>query len=92
MLSPGGRFLCLEFSRVDVPLLERSMTSIPSPRSLRLASRRARQRRLRYLVESIRRFPDQQAFMQLIQKAGFERVRYRNLTGGIAAIHSAWRI
>ena len=46
----------------------------------------------RYLVESIRRFPDQKSFMHLIENAGFERVRYRNLTGGIAAIHSAWRI
>jgi len=43
-------------------------------------------------VESIRRFPDQKTFMRLIENAGFERVRYRNLTGGIAAIHSAWRL
>ncbi len=46
----------------------------------------------RYLVESIRRFPDQESFTRLIQDAGFERVSYRNLTGGIAAIHSGWRI
>jgi demethylmenaquinone methyltransferase/2-methoxy-6-polyprenyl-1,4-benzoquinol methylase len=45
-----------------------------------------------YLGESIRRFPDQKSFMRLIENAGFERVRYRNLTGGIAAIHSAWRL
>jgi demethylmenaquinone methyltransferase/2-methoxy-6-polyprenyl-1,4-benzoquinol methylase len=43
-------------------------------------------------VESIRRFRDQKTFMGLIENAGFERVRYRNLTGGIAAIHSAWRL
>jgi len=46
----------------------------------------------RYLVESIRRFPDQKTFTRMIENAGFERVRYRNLTGGIAAIHSAWRL
>jgi demethylmenaquinone methyltransferase/2-methoxy-6-polyprenyl-1,4-benzoquinol methylase len=43
-------------------------------------------------VESIRRFPDQKSFTGMIENAGFERVRYRNLTGGIAAIHSAWRL
>ena len=46
----------------------------------------------RYLVESIRRFPDQERFAPMIRDAGFERVRYRNLTGGIAAIHSGWRL
>ena len=46
----------------------------------------------RYLVESIRRFPKQKRFAEMIQTAGFERVQYRNLTGGIAALHSGWRI
>ena len=46
----------------------------------------------RYLVESIRRFPDQDAFAAMIEAAGFARVRYVNLTGGIAAIHGGWRI
>ena len=46
----------------------------------------------RYLVESIRRFPDQERFAAMIRGAGFERVQYRNLTGGIAALHSGWRI
>jgi demethylmenaquinone methyltransferase/2-methoxy-6-polyprenyl-1,4-benzoquinol methylase len=46
----------------------------------------------RYLVESIRRFPNQERFAELIRKAGFSRVAYRNLTGGIAAIHSGWKI
>ena len=45
-----------------------------------------------YLVESIRRFPDQKSFASMIEAVGFERVQYRNLTGGIAAIHSAWRL
>jgi demethylmenaquinone methyltransferase/2-methoxy-6-polyprenyl-1,4-benzoquinol methylase len=46
----------------------------------------------RYLVESIRRFPRQDAFADMIRAAGFDRVQYRNLTGGVAAIHSGWRI
>ncbi len=46
----------------------------------------------RYLVESIRNFPDQDAFVDLIQAAGFDQVRYRNLTGGVAALHSGWKI
>ena len=45
-----------------------------------------------YLVESIRKFPDQETFKTMIQEAGFEQVSYQNLTGGVAAIHSAWRI
>jgi demethylmenaquinone methyltransferase/2-methoxy-6-polyprenyl-1,4-benzoquinol methylase len=46
----------------------------------------------RYLVESIRRFPDQATFVRMIERAGLERVRHRDLSGGIAAIHSAWRL
>ena len=46
----------------------------------------------RYLVESIRRFPDQKAFAALLRDAGLEQVRWRNLSGGIAAIHSGWRL
>jgi demethylmenaquinone methyltransferase/2-methoxy-6-polyprenyl-1,4-benzoquinol methylase len=46
----------------------------------------------RYLVESIRRFPDQAALASLMTEVGFDRVRYRNLSGGIAAIHSGWRL
>jgi demethylmenaquinone methyltransferase/2-methoxy-6-polyprenyl-1,4-benzoquinol methylase len=93
VLRPGGRFLCLEFSSVEVPLLDRlydaySFNAIPRLGALVAGDAEA----YRYLVESIRRFPDQESFMRLIQDAGFERVRYRNLTGGIAAIHSAWRL
>jgi demethylmenaquinone methyltransferase / 2-methoxy-6-polyprenyl-1,4-benzoquinol methylase len=93
VLKPGGRFLCLEFSAVEVPLLDTlydaySFNAIPALGAL-VAGDAAP---YRYLVESIRRFPDQKSFMGLIENAGFERVRYRNLTGGIAAIHSAWRL
>ena len=93
VLKPGGRFLCLEFSSVEVPLLDAlydaySFNAIPLLGGL-IAGDSAS---YRYLVESIRRFPDQKSFIEMIENAGFERVRYRNLTGGIAAIHSAWRL
>jgi demethylmenaquinone methyltransferase/2-methoxy-6-polyprenyl-1,4-benzoquinol methylase len=92
-LKPGGRFLCLEFSAVELPLFDRlydvySMNAIPALGAVVAGDAGP----YRYLVESIRRFPDQKSFMQLIETAGFERVCYRNLTGGIAALHSGWRI
>ncbi|MEN3792005.1 bifunctional demethylmenaquinone methyltransferase/2-methoxy-6-polyprenyl-1,4-benzoquinol methylase UbiE [Fulvimarina sp. MAC3] len=93
VLKPGGRFLCLEFSEVDVPGLDTlyetwSFKGIPA-----IGQRVANDREsYEYLVESIRRFPNQENFADLIRKAGFERVTYRNLTGGIAAIHSGWKI
>lgn len=93
VLKPGGRFLCLEFSQCQMPVLDRlydfhSFEVIP--RLGRLAAGAADP--YRYLVESIRRFPNQERFAELIRKAGFSRVAYRNLTGGIAAIHSGWKI
>jgi demethylmenaquinone methyltransferase/2-methoxy-6-polyprenyl-1,4-benzoquinol methylase len=93
VLKPGGRLLCLEFSSVEVPLLDTlydaySFNAIPALGALVAGDSAS----YRYLVESIRRFPDQKTFMRLIENAGFERVRYRNLTGGIAALHSAWRL
>jgi len=93
VLRPGGRLLVLEFSHVDVPMLDRlydlfSFEAIP--RLGRLAAGASEP--YRYLVESIRRFPKQEAFAGMIRSAGFERVQYRNLTGGVAAIHSGWRI
>ena len=93
VLRPGGRFLCLEFSEVQVPVLDAlyerySFQAIPLLGAM-VAGDAAP---YRYLVESIRRFPDQDRFAGLIEEAGFARVRYRNLSGGIAALHSAWRI
>jgi demethylmenaquinone methyltransferase/2-methoxy-6-polyprenyl-1,4-benzoquinol methylase len=93
VLKPGSRFLCLEFSNVEMPLLDRlydaySFNAIPALGRLVAGDAES----YRYLVESIRRFPDQERFAQMIRDAGFERVRYRNLTGGIAAIHSGWRL
>lgn len=93
VLKPGGRFLCLEFSQCQVPLLDRAYdfhSFEVIPRLGQWAAGDAES--YRYLVESIRRFPNQEMFSDLIRKAGFARVSYRNLTGGIAAIHGGWKI
>jgi demethylmenaquinone methyltransferase/2-methoxy-6-polyprenyl-1,4-benzoquinol methylase len=93
VLKPGGRFLCLEFSRVETPgfdwLYERySFAVLPRLGEIVAKDEDA----YRYLAESIRRFPPQATFAKMIEKAGLSRVKVRNLTGGIAAMHSAWRI
>jgi demethylmenaquinone methyltransferase/2-methoxy-6-polyprenyl-1,4-benzoquinol methylase len=92
VLKPGGRFLCLEFSRVDISALRRiydeySFRVLPVLGQLVAGDADA----YRYLVESIRRFPPQDVLARLIAGAGLDVVRYRNLSGGIAALHSAWR-
>ena len=93
VLRPGGRFLCLEFSEVQVPILDRlydfhSFEVIPRLGKLTAGSAEPYQ----YLVESIRKFPKQEAFAEMVRHAGFARVSYRNLAGGIAAMHSGWKI
>jgi demethylmenaquinone methyltransferase/2-methoxy-6-polyprenyl-1,4-benzoquinol methylase len=93
VLKTGGRFLCLEFSNCNVPLLDRvydfhAFEVIPRLGKLTTGNGEA----YRYLVESIRKFPKQEKFAEMIRSAGFSRVSYRNLAGGIAAIHSGWRI
>lgn len=93
VLKVGGRFLCLEFSECQVPILDRlydfhSFEVIPRLGAMTAGDGES----YRYLVESIRRFPKQETFADMIKAAGFERVTYRNLTGGIAAIHSGWRL
>ena len=93
VLKPGGRFLCLEFSEVQMPMLDRlydlwSFEAIPRIGKVVTGSAES----YRYLVESIRKFPKQDAFKALIEAAGFDRVTYRNLTGGVVAIHSGWRL
>ncbi len=92
VLKPGGRFLCLEFSEVVIPLLDRVYDAY-SFRVLPVLGRRVAGDRdaYQYLAESIRRFPSQAAFARMIGSAGFDLVKYRNLSGGIAALHSAWR-
>ena len=93
VLKPGGRFLCLEFSRVGAPgldaLYERYSFSVLPRLGEWVASDGEA---YRYLAESIRRFPAQAAFGRMIARAGLSRVKVRNLAGGIAAMHSAWRL
>ncbi len=93
VLRPGGRFLCLEFSQVRVPVLEQiykqwSFRVMPEIGAQVAGDRESYQ----YLVESIARFPAQEDFARMIRDAGFAQVSYRNLSGGIAALHSGWKI
>jgi demethylmenaquinone methyltransferase/2-methoxy-6-polyprenyl-1,4-benzoquinol methylase len=93
VLKPGGQFLCLEFSDVDVPFLDKfydawSFSGIPAIGRVVTGDAES----YRYLVESIRKFPNQDAFAAAVRKAEFARVDYRNMTGGIAALHTGWKI
>ncbi len=93
VLKPGGRFLCLEFSRVEGALLRRIYDLYSFAILPRLGQVVARDRdAYQYLVESIRRFPPQAELAAMMREAGFEQVNWRNLSGGIAAIHSGWRL
>ena len=93
VLKRGGRFLCLEFSRVDLPVFERiydaySFAAIPAMGKVVTGDGAA----YRYLVESIRKFPPPQRFAEMIGEAGFARVDFTRLSGGIVAIHSGWKL
>ena len=93
VLKVGGRFLCLEFSAVDMPLLDKayeawSFKAIPGIGKMVTGDGEP----YSYLVESIRKFPDQNNFAAMIARAGFERVAFRNYSGGIAALHSGWKL
>jgi len=93
VLKPGSRFLCLEFSTVDVPGLDRlydwfSFKVIPPLGRAVTGDAESYQ----YLVESIRKFPRPNAFAEMIQAAGFSRVKWQSLSGGIVALHSGWRL
>ena len=93
VLRPGGRFLCLEFSKVVLPVLGQLYDAYSFNVVPLLGRYVAKdEASYRYLVESIRRFPDQAAFAALMREAGLEQVRHRNLSGGVAAIHSGWRL
>ncbi len=93
VLEPGGRFLCLEFAPAAAPWIEPfyerySFSVLPALGAAVTGDGDA----YRYLVESIRRFPNQEALSERMTAAGFEIVKHRSLTGGIVAIHSAWRV
>jgi demethylmenaquinone methyltransferase/2-methoxy-6-polyprenyl-1,4-benzoquinol methylase len=93
VLRPGGRLMVLEFSQIPVPLAQKaydlySFNVIPRMGQMIANDRDSYQ----YLVESIRKFPDQETFLSMLQQAGFENTSYRNLSLGIAALHSGWKI
>src|SRR3954466_594857 len=93
VLRPGSRFLCLEFSTVDMPGLDRlydlfSFRVIPPLGRAVTGDAESYQ----YLVESIRKFPKPAAFADMIRAAGFARVNWQSLSGGIVALHSGWRL
>jgi demethylmenaquinone methyltransferase / 2-methoxy-6-polyprenyl-1,4-benzoquinol methylase len=93
VLKPGGRFVCLEFSSVDVPGLDAlydlySFNVIPALGRAVAGDEEA----YRYLVESIRKFPKPDVFAAMIRQAGFARVHHCPITGGIVALHSGWRL
>jgi demethylmenaquinone methyltransferase/2-methoxy-6-polyprenyl-1,4-benzoquinol methylase len=93
VLKPGGRFLCLEFSKVDMPGLDRLYDAYSFKLLPKIGGWVAQdEESYRYLAESIRRFPPQAEFARMIAEAGLAQVKVRNLSGGIAAMHSAWRI
>jgi demethylmenaquinone methyltransferase / 2-methoxy-6-polyprenyl-1,4-benzoquinol methylase len=93
ILKPGGRMMVLEFSQIPNDLMQKvydlySFNVIPVMGQIVAGDRDSYQ----YLVESIRKFPNQEAFAAMIRKAGFDQVRYRNMTMGVAALHSGWKI
>ena len=93
VLKPGGRFVCLEFSTVQIPGLDTlydaySNAAIPALGKAVTGDGAP----YRYLVESIARFPNQNMFARMVRDAGFGRVDHRSLTGGVVAIHSGWRL
>jgi demethylmenaquinone methyltransferase/2-methoxy-6-polyprenyl-1,4-benzoquinol methylase len=93
VLKPGGKFLCLEFSKLQIAGMERlydawSFQALPRIGQMVAGDAGSYQ----YLAESIRMFPDQETLKTMMETAGLERVTYRNLSGGIAAIHQGWRL
>ena len=93
VLKRGGHFLCLEFSRVDLPVMDRlydaySFAAIPAMGRVVTGDGAA----YRYLVESIRKFPPPERYAEMIAAAGFARVDFTRLSGGVVAIHSGWKL
>lgn len=93
VLRPGGRFFCLEFSHVNVAALRPAYDAWSFKMLPRIGKMVAKdEASYQYLAESIRMFPDQETLSAMMREAGFSRVTVRNLTGGIAAMHSGWRL
>jgi demethylmenaquinone methyltransferase/2-methoxy-6-polyprenyl-1,4-benzoquinol methylase len=93
VLRPGGRFHCLEFSKLEIAALETLYETWNFRILPEIGARVAKDRAsYEYLAESIAKFPDQPTLAGMMERAGLERVAYRNLSGGIVAIHSGWRL
>tara|TARA_R100000935_G_scaffold27389_1_gene47590 strand:+ start:3528 stop:4277 length:750 start_codon:yes stop_codon:yes gene_type:complete len=93
VLRPGGRLMVLEFSQLPNPMMQKaydaySFNVIPRMGQIIAGDRESYQ----YLVESIRNFPDQETFLGMVRAAGFDNAKYRNLTLGVAALHSGWKL
>ena len=93
VLRPGGRLMVLEFSQLPNPAMQAaydaySFNVIPGMGQLIAGDRESYQ----YLVESIRKFPDQETFLGMVKTAGFENAKYRSMTMGVAALHSGWKL
>lgn len=93
VLKPGGRLMVLEFSQIPNDMMQKaydlySFNIIPQMGQIIAGDRDSYQ----YLVESIRKFPDQETFLDMVKQAGFANAKYRNLSMGIAALHSGWKI
>ena len=93
VLKPGGRLMVLEFSQLPNPMMQKaydlySFNVIPAMGQVIANDRDS----YRYLVESIRNFPDQETFLAMVRDAGFDNASYRNMTMGVAALHSGWKL
>ncbi|MEQ5869136.1 bifunctional demethylmenaquinone methyltransferase/2-methoxy-6-polyprenyl-1,4-benzoquinol methylase UbiE [Sagittula sp. NFXS13] len=93
VLKPGGRLMVLEFSQIPNEMMQwaydlYSFNIIPRMGQVIAGDRDSYQ----YLVESIRKFPDQETFLSMVRKAGFDNAKYRNLTMGVACLHSGWKL
>ena len=93
VLKPGGRLMVLEFSQIPNDMMQKvydlySFNIIPQMGKMITGDRDSYQ----YLVESIRQFPDQETFLRMVKTAGFDNAKYRNMTMGIAALHSGWKL
>ena len=93
VLKPGGRLMVLEFSQIPNEMMQKvydlySFNIIPRMGQMIANDRDSYQ----YLVESIRKFPDQETFLEMVRAAGFENAKYRNLSMGVACLHSGWKI
>ncbi len=93
VLKPGGRLMVLEFSQLPNPMMQASYDAYSFNVIPRMGQAIAGDRdSYQYLVESIRKFPDQDSFLAMVRAAGFENAKFRNLSMGIAALHSGWKL